>query len=94
MVAMKKSVSYAFNPESPYTATAEDQAMTRTVSRGLTSSMRAQRKSKQQIIPYTGPHIAGYSIDKLTQRVMSNDAHSASTNDGFKRKDSGGFFFH
>ena len=52
------------------------------------------KKSQAQPKPYAGPHIAGFALDKNHMPVVTNDAHSTNTNNGFTRKTNGGFFFH
>ena len=68
-------------------------SMSNTMSRQLTSSMRSQRKSVQHLPKFNGPHIAGYGVDKQHMPVVTNDAHSANTNNGFARKPCGGFYY-
>ena len=52
----------------------------------------AQTEEKQNA--YKGPYMAGYVAERKFMQIISNQTHSASTNNGYARKPSGGFFFH
>ena len=44
--------------------------------------------------PYKGPVVSAYLKDKNHMPICTNDAHSTTTNNGYTRKPSGGFFYH
>ncbi len=67
-------------------------SMSMTMSVNLRKSLKAGRNSVQQ--SYQGPHIAGHALDKNHMPVVTNNAHTTNTNNGFTRKPSGGFYFH
>jgi hypothetical protein len=96
MVAMRASVKEMYKntvqAESKPTAEAgRISSMSMTMSSNLTRTLRAGRNSVQS---YQGPHIAGHALDKNHMPVVTNNAHSTNTNNGFARKPSGGFYFH
>ena len=67
-------------------------SMSMTMTSSLRKTLNAGRKSIQK--QYRQPHIAGHALAKNPMPVVTNDAHSTNTNNGFARKQSGGFYFH
>ena len=103
MIAMRNSVNqiYKNNPKAgmcePMIEMPDEgrlSAMSTTMTRQLTSSMKMERKSVQKMPKFTGPHVAGFAVDKQHMPVVTNDSHCANTNNGFARKPCGGFYFH
>ena len=95
MVAMRNSVNKVYKGDE--TEEAQDgriSSMSMTMSKSLQKTMKKVGQKQSQPKPYTGPHIAGFSLDKNHMPVVTNDAHSTNTNNGFTRKTNGGFFFH
>jgi len=79
---------YSFKPK-PQEAPMMDERMAR-------SHANAMRLTQSQLDHqnYKGPYIAGYSPERRFLSTISNQTHSASTNNGYARKQSGGFYFH
>ena len=60
------------------------------------SYANAEALAKKESAPqeYKGPFVGGYSAERKFLFKVSNNAHNASTNNGYARKQSGGFYFH
>ena len=58
------------------------------------SFANAERLAKLETSDYKGPYISGISPERKFMQKISNMAHSSSSNNGYARKQSGGFYFH
>ena len=99
MVAMKASMGELYMKPAvlPTTKNLEEQrisSMSMTQTANLKRSLQTTTRSTATLQPYMGPHVAGFGLDKNHMPVVTNDAHSTSTNNGFARKPCGGFYFH
>ena len=104
MAAMRRSITemYVPNPKrgacEPTIEMPDEghlSALSSTMRRNVQTSMKKERKQINHIPKqYSGPHIAGFAMDKQHMPVITNSAHTAQTNNGYNRKPCGGFFFH
>ena len=69
-------------------------ALSVTMNTQLMRSVKKERRNVQKLPVYTGPHIAGFAIDKDHMPTVTNHAHSSNTNNGYARKACGGFYCH
>ena len=103
MVAMRASLNtmYKNNPKQGMCEPKIDlpdegrlSALSVTMNKQLMKSVKQERKNVQKLPVFTGPHIAGFAVDKQHMPVVTNNAHTSNTNNGFARKACGGFYCH
>ena len=68
--------------------------MSATMSKNMQRTLKKEKPVVNKIPAYSGPHIAGFGVDKQHMPVVTNTTHSANTNNGYARKACGGFYFH
>ena len=96
MIAMKNSVTqmYAKGGEADDQENGRISSMSMTMTKMLRKTLKTSEKQARAPKPYQGPHVAGFAVDKQVMPVVTNDAHSTNTNNGYARKGNGGFYFH